>query len=133
MNPLRIAVRFACYGYWLLLTMLLSVSDPASMVGLEKVPIFPWGKFGVHLSFFIVLSVLVHTTRWPKSPWWPLIVLLVAYGITTESLQLLVPHRTARVMDAVENLLGIAIGASIYWLAQRAWGRPRESALPSKA
>jgi len=38
------------------------------------------------------------------------------YGITTETLQLFVPHRTARVMDAIENILGIAAGAGIYWL-----------------
>jgi len=47
----------------------------------------------------------------------------VVYGITTESLQLLVPQRTARVMDGVENILGIAAGAGIYWLALRTLGR----------
>ena len=41
---------------------------------------------------------------------------MVVYGITTETLQLFVPHRTARVMDAIENILGIALGAGIYWL-----------------
>jgi VanZ family protein len=44
--------------------------------------------------------------------------LLVVYGISTESLQLFVPHRTARVVDAIENILGIVAGAGIYWLAQ---------------
>jgi VanZ family protein len=39
----------------------------------------------------------------------------VQYGITTESLQYFVPHRTARVMDAIENILGIAAGAGIYY------------------
>jgi len=43
----------------------------------------------------------------------------MVYGITTESLQLFVPHRTARVMDAIENILGITAGSGIYWLAQR--------------
>jgi len=69
--------------------------------------------------FFTVLSILVHATRWPKRPWLPLIALLVVYGITTETLQLFVPHRTARVMDAIENILGIALGAGIYWLLVR--------------
>jgi VanZ family protein len=46
-------------------------------------------------------------------------VFLVLYGITTESLQLFVPHRTARVMDGIENILGIAAGSGIYWLVQR--------------
>ena len=44
---------------------------------------------------------------------------LVVYGITTESLQLLVPHRTARIMDGIENILGIAAGSLIYWLLLR--------------
>ena len=46
-------------------------------------------------------------------------VFLVVYGITTESLQLLVPHRTARVMDGIENILGIVVGSAIYWLLLR--------------
>jgi VanZ family protein len=38
------------------------------------------------------------------------------YGITTETLQLFVPHRSARVIDGIENILGITAGAGIYWL-----------------
>ena len=44
---------------------------------------------------------------------------LIIYGVTTESLQLFVPHRTARVMDAVENILGIALGTVVYWMVLR--------------
>ena len=115
----RIVTRFACYGYWLLLTVLLLVPNPAALLGIKAVPIFPWGKFGIHLGFFTVLGLLVNTTRWPKRPWWPLFVLLVIYGVTTETLQLFVPHRTARVMDAIENILGIALGTGIYWIVVR--------------
>jgi glycopeptide antibiotics resistance protein len=111
-----IVARVVCYAYWILLTMLLLVPSPATWVGLQEVPTFPWGKFGVHLIAFTMLAILVHATRWPKRPWWPLLVLLVLYGITTETLQLFVPTRTARVMDAVENILGIAAGSGIYWL-----------------
>jgi len=111
----RIVTQLTCFCYWILLTVLLLVPDPAALVHLHRVPTFPWGKFGIHLIAFTILSVLVHATRWPKRPWWPLIALLVVYGITTESLQLFVPHRTARVMDAIENILGIAAGAGIYW------------------
>ena len=116
---MRIIVRLVCYCYWGFLTVLLLVPNPAALIGLKRIPMFAWGKFGIHLSAFVVLSVLVHASRWPKRPWWPLIALLVAYGITTETLQLFVPHRTARVMDGVENTLGIVIGAGIYWLALR--------------
>ena len=113
---MRIVTQLACFCYWILLTVLLLVPNPAALVHLQRVPTFPWGKFGIHLIAFTILSVLVHTTRWPKRSWWPLIAILVLYGITTETLQLFVPHRSARVMDAVENILGIALGAGIYWL-----------------
>jgi hypothetical protein len=115
----RLVAQLACLCYWILLTVLLLVPDPAAVVGLQAVPIFPWGKFGIHLMAFTILSVLVHASRWPKRPWWPLITVLVVYGVITESLQLFVPHRTARVMDGTENILGIAAGAGIYWLARR--------------
>ena len=116
---MRLAFLIACICYWLLLTVLLLVPNPAALVGLHAVPIFPWGKFGIHLSFFTVLGFLANATRWPKRLCLPMIVFLMVYGITTESLQLFIPHRTARVMDAIENILGIATGSAIYWLLLR--------------
>ncbi len=116
---MRIVVLLTCVGYWLLLTVLLLASNPAAMVGLQEVPVFPWGKFGVHLIAFTGLGLLANATRWPQRLWWPLIVFLVVYGITTESLQLLVPSRTARVMDGIENILGIGLGSFLYWLVLR--------------
>jgi len=113
---MRLAILTACIFYWLFLTVLLLVPNPAGLVGLHAVPIFPWGKFGIHLGFFTVLGFLANATRWPKRPSWFMIVVLVVYGITTESLQLFVPPRTARVMDGIENILGIAVGSAIYWL-----------------
>jgi hypothetical protein len=124
---MRIVAQLVAGCYWLWLTLLLLVSNPAGMVGLRSVPVFPWGKFGVHLIAFTVLSGLVNVSRWPRRLWWPLIALLLVYGVTTETMQLLVPHRTARVMDAVENILGITIGAGIYWLAQHTLGRRLET------
>jgi VanZ family protein len=115
----RIITRVACLGYWILLTVLLLVPNPADLVGLERVPIFPWGKFGIHLIAFTILSVLVHASRWPKRPWWPLIMFLMLYGILTESMQNFVPHRSPQVIDAVENILGVAAGAGIYWIVLR--------------
>jgi hypothetical protein len=106
----------ACVAYWILLTILLLVPNPAGLVGLHHVPIFPWGKFGVHLIAFTILCILMHAMRWPKPVWWPLVVVLMLYGITTESLQNLFPPRTPRVMDGIENCLGILAGSAIYWL-----------------
>ena len=116
---MRIAALLAFVCYWLFLTVLLLVPNPAALVGLHAVPIFPWGKFGIHLIAFTGLGFLGNATRWPKRLCWPLIAFLVVYGVTTESLQLLVPHRTARVMDGIENILGIAAGSIIYWLLLR--------------
>jgi hypothetical protein len=116
---MRIFFLVAFLGYWLLLTVLLLVPNPAALVGLHAVPIFPWGKFGIHLGFFTVLGFLANATRWPKRLYWPLIVFLMIYGITTESLQLFVPQRTAQVIDGIENILGIAVGSAIYWLVLR--------------
>lgn len=116
---MRIVFLLVCLWYWVLLTVLLLAPNPAGVVGLQSVPILPWGKFGIHLTAFTILSALVHATRWPKRLWWPLILLLVVYGVTTESMQLLVPTRSARVIDGIENILGIAIGTGIYWLLRR--------------
>ncbi len=129
---MRIVARLACICYWLLLTVLLLVPNPAALLGLHAVPMFPWGKFGIHLGFFTVLGLLVNSTRWPKRPWWPLIVLLIIYGVTTETLQLFVPHRTARVMDAIENILGIALGTGVYWLVLW-WRRPSPATVKEEA
>ena len=107
-----------CIAYWILLTVLLLVPHPDELVGFSA-PIFPWGKFGIHLSFFTVLSVLANFTRWPKRLGWLLIVFMAIYGITTETLQLFVPYRTAQVIDGIENLLGIALGSGIYWMVWR--------------
>ncbi len=116
---MRIVVLLACICYWICLTVLLLVPNPAAMAGLHAAPIFPWGKFGVHLIAFTNLGFLANATRWPKRPCWQMIVFLVLYGIVTESLQLFVPHRSARVMDGMENILGIALGSGIYWLLLR--------------
>jgi hypothetical protein len=116
---MRLAILLAYLCYWLCLTVLLLVSNPAALVGLHAVPIFPWGKFGIHLTAFTVLGLLANATRWPKRLCWQMVVFLVVYGISTESLQLLVPHRTSRVVDGIENLLGIAAGSALYWLLLR--------------
>jgi glycopeptide antibiotics resistance protein len=116
---MRLAILIASLCYWLFLTVLLLVPNPAALVGLHAVPVFPWGKFGVHLIAFTILGFLANATRWPKRFCWPMIVFLVGYGITTEVLQLFVPHRTSRVMDGIENILGIAAGSALYWLLLR--------------
>ena len=120
---MRIAALLVCLAYWGLLTALLLTPHPASLVGMQSVPIFPWGKFGVHLIAFIGLSVMVHTASWPKRPTWYMLLVLVIYALTTETLQRFVQCRSSRLMDAFENLLGIAIGTGLYYVILR-WMQP---------
>jgi VanZ family protein len=128
---MRTVLLLVCLAYWSFLTALLLVPDPAALVGLERVPIFPWGKIGIHFTAFTILAVLVHATRWPKPPGRVLTALLVFYGLATESLQALVPPRTCRLMDYVENLAGVAAGSGIYWLVGRLVRRRRVEPAPT--
>jgi VanZ family protein len=110
----RRVLVLTCLAYWAFLTVLLLTPDPAAVVGLKQVPVFPWGDVGIHFSFFTILAILVHAIRWPKRPDWPILVLLV-YGIATESLQAFVPPRTVELMDYVENIAGVAFGSAVVW------------------
>jgi VanZ family protein len=116
MRTIRLLI---CAGYWGLLTVLLLVPNPAAVVGLRKVPVFPWGDIGIHFTAFTILTLLVHGSRWPRGIGWPFLAVLVAYGITTESLQWFVPSRAVELLDYTENILGVAAGTGIYWLGHR--------------
>ena len=123
---MRIVFSLAFLACLALLTALLLVSNPAALVGMEAFPVLPWGKFGIHLSAFVVFGFFAHATRWPRPLAWPMVVLLMAYGVATETLQHFVPGRTAQVPDAVENILGIVIASGVYWLASRMASRPEK-------
>ena len=116
MHTIRLLI---CAGYWGLLTVVLLVPNPAAVVGLRKVPVFPWGDIGIHFTAFTILTLLVHGSRWPRGIGWPFLAVLVAYGITTESLQWFVPSRAVELLDYTENILGVAAGTGIYWLGHR--------------
>ena len=117
---MRIAVFLALFCYWVLLTVLLLVPNPAALLGLHAVPVFPWGKFGVHLGFFTVLGFLA--TRRTMAQRSRLADDRFPDGVRPGHGSLavaFVPHRHAAVIDAVEDILGIALGVAIYWLLQR--------------
>jgi hypothetical protein len=113
MQIARIVRLLACVGYWILLTVLLLVPYPQRVVGLQTVPLFPWGDIGIHFTAFILLSMLVHVALWPKRVRWTVAVLL-AYGVATESLQWFVPHRSVELKDYTENILGVLAGAGLF-------------------
>ncbi len=108
-----------CVAYAVLLTMLLLVPQPAEFLRLRKVPRFPWGDIGIHLTAFTILTLLVHGLRWPTRTRWPIVAALLAYGLVVESLQVFVPPRSVELLDYLENTLGVAVGTGIYWLARR--------------
>ena len=121
-----------CLGYWAVLTALLLSPHPAELIGVRNVPMFPWGDLGIHFTAFLILTLMVHATRWPRPPRWLLVLLLLGYGTAAELLQALVPPRTVEFKDFAENVLGIAIATALYWLLQNVVQR-RVALRPSEA
>jgi hypothetical protein len=107
MRTIRLLI---CAGYWGLLTVLLLAPNPTAAVGLGRFSTLPWGDIGIHFTAFTILTLLVHGSRWPKGIGWSFLAVLVAYGITTESLQWFVPSRAVELLDYTENILGVAVG-----------------------
>jgi hypothetical protein len=116
MQAIRLLI---CAGYWGLLTVLQLVPAPGQAIGLPRGATFPGIDFGVHFTAFTLLTLLVLGVRWPKRLGWPVLAVLLLYGLTVESLQGVVPSRTVEVRDYVENILGVAVGTGLYWLIGR--------------
>jgi VanZ family protein len=118
---MRIIFWLAFFAYLALLTALLLSPDPASMMGLKRIPWFPGDDIFMHICALLMLSALLHAIRWPKPLNRTLVVLLLVYGVTTESLQFYVPGRTVQLKDYFDNCLGVALGSGIYWYLHRKW------------
>ncbi len=116
---MRTVRLLSCIAYAVLLTVLLLVPEPAEVLGLRRIPRLPWGDIGIHFTAFTILTLLVHGLRWPTGVRWPIVAALLAYGLVTESLQVFVPSRSVDWLDYLENMLGVAGGTGIYWLARR--------------
>jgi hypothetical protein len=102
--------------YWAALTVVLLVPDPLALLGLQRNP-WPFSSDrGIHFSLFLGLTLLADMCRWAIRPRW-FIGLLVAYATATELLQAFVPPRTVDLADLSENLLGVAAGTVIFWVA----------------
>ena len=124
-------LRLICVVYCVLITVLLLVPNPLALLGVRRIMV-GYGGVGVHLLIFTLLAVIVLASRLPVGRLL-LASLLLGYAITTELLQWLVPTRTVELRDMVENLLGLAAGSGLWWVAQR-WPLRRtgdkESELP---
>ena len=118
-------VRLASAAYWALLTVLLLAPNPLALLGIHRPP-GPSGGRGVHFVCFTLLAVLVHAGRWPVRRRL-LVGLLLVYAVVIEGLQWFVPARSVELLDVIENLLGLAVGTAIWWIAQRRTGEDRRS------
>ena len=107
-------IRCICAAYWLLLTTLLLA--PWGLLGFRPKPGQP-ADVGVHFLVFAVLGILVPASRLPLRRL-SLAGLLVGYAIASELLQSFVPTRDTTPWDLLENLLGLAAGSAIWWVAQ---------------
>ncbi len=117
-----LVIRLFCAAYGLGLTVLLLVPDPLAWLGIHRIAGGP-PDIGTHFLLFATLGVLVAAGRFPMRRV-PLAVTLIGYATAVELLQSLVPKRTVQLRDLAENLLGLAAGTTIWWLAQRHGRRP---------
>lgn len=114
--------RLLWVTYTAILTVFLLVPNPAALIGLSRPPGPPGGR-GIHFLFFLALGALTFAARWPIRAI-ALGALLVLYAVAAETLQIVVPDRTVELLDYLENLAGLAVGAGFWWLVQR-WGTSR--------
>jgi hypothetical protein len=122
------AVRVVCALYLAALTILLLAADPIAWL-FGVVPDFAPPNRGVHFCAFFALAVLSAASRLPwKAP--ILGAVLIAYALTTESLQSLVESRTVELFDCSENLLGLAVGGIVWTLGCRLVQARRAGELP---
>jgi VanZ family protein len=95
--------------------VLLLVPSPSDLPGIR------WsrtiGHRGVHFISFATLTILMLASRWPLRAR-VLAAVLVGYALGTEGLQWLVPQRIVEILDLLENLLGILVGAAIWQVAR---------------
>jgi VanZ family protein len=96
----------------------------ATLSSIEARPVIAGGFFTVIERFgaFAVLG-FVFCLAYPRNL---MFVCIMVFGsaVTLELLQNLIPHRDARLLDAVEKLLGGAAGIVLAILQSSVWGKP---------
>jgi VanZ family protein len=116
-------IRTICVVYWACLTVLLVVPNPAGLLRVRW-PSQTLGPRGVHFVFFVTLALLVLASRWPMRIR-VLAGVLIGYAVATEALQWLVPKRTFELLDLLENLLGLLVGAVLWAISGKRLGKNR--------
>ena len=121
-------IRRVALTYLALLTLLLLVRNPLALI--RQVPplldAFLTVSAVTHLMTFTVLAFLMLASRWPV-PGWRLFAYLAAYACATEGLQYFFPPRKMELVDVIQDLLGLALGA-VLWSAVEWWQSASSSA-----
>jgi hypothetical protein len=107
--------------YFILLMVLLVTPYPAATLGMKRVPWFPGDDIGIHFCAFCLLAVFFHAASWPMPIRWVWILLLLGYGIATETFQAFVPYRSCELKDYFDNCLGVFGGSFLYWVLLCGW------------
>ena len=119
-------MKAVCIAYLLGLTYLLVVKEPLGFI--ERHPGLGTLSHNLvpvaHFLSFALLGILIAAARWPN-PRWAVWGLAVTYALGTEAVQAFLPWRTAEACDFVQNLAGIAVGGTIWWLGSLLCRRAR--------
>ena len=112
----RVALKLLSVVSLLVLAWLLLSSIPPRVFPRPQQVAEPFSTALVlgHFLCFTAVTFLALWSRW-SLPRPAILLLLVLGGVATEFLQMAVPGRHPDVFDGLQNLVGIALGASVWW------------------
>lgn len=114
--------RWLTIVYWLLLTVGVLHPSGGRLSGLAPGAMADWPQLS-HLLAFLVLAVVIHMS-FGRARFFRLTMLMLAYAVTAEVAQLLIPVRSADILDGAANAVGIVAGSlvAVYWRLSLATG-----------
>jgi hypothetical protein len=107
--------RWLKIGFWIVLlgATYFAFAPPGAQ------PDLPMGSVARHSFAFIVLTIALNASHFPRGPLWAPAALLAGYGMAIEAIQAFIPYRSAEWFDLLVDAVGIAIGSMIYlWLGR---------------
>ncbi len=116
-----IVMRYSSLVYWCVLSLGLLTRNPTGAIHRNWFlsDMYSAVQPAVHFLGFMLLTALVLSGSWSVSRRM-LLVLIALYAGLTELLQGLIPNRTPEWVDFGQDLAGMAVGFTIWWIACRA-------------